>query len=102
MHAVHEAKSAQVRSRIKFIEEGERNTKYLLNFEKARANAKVMDMLKTQDGRILENHESILNEQIDFYRKVYKQTRTFDKCLAENFLHGTDVPQIKEDDRKKK
>ena len=59
VHAVHEAKSAQVRSRIHFIEDGERNTKYVLNLEKARANAKVMDRLKAEDGKILENQESI-------------------------------------------
>ena len=59
VHAVHEAKSAQVRSRIHFIEDGERNTKYVLNLEKARADAKVMDRLKAEDGKILENQESI-------------------------------------------
>ena len=35
IYAVQEAKGAQTRARAKFIEEGEKNTRYFLNLEKA-------------------------------------------------------------------
>lgn len=53
----------------------------------------------TQDSKILDNQEIILNEQTDFYARVYKQNRIFDECFTEKSLDGTDVQQIKEDDR---
>ena len=39
---IEQLKSAQIRSKSKWIEEGERNTKYFLNLEKARANKKTI------------------------------------------------------------
>ena len=36
-----------------------KTVKEILNLEKARTNAKVMDRLKAEDGKILENQESI-------------------------------------------
>ena len=47
----------------------------------------------------MQNQESILNEQTDFYTHVYKKTRKFAEALAAKFLIGTEVPQIKEDDK---
>ena len=66
---IHEAKSAQIRSRIKFTIHGEKNTQNILNLEKARVNVNVFDKLISQDGEILHNQESILNGEPTFIRK---------------------------------
>ena len=34
--SIHKTREAEIRSRIKYIEEGERNTKYFLSMEKVR------------------------------------------------------------------
>jgi hypothetical protein len=69
--AYEDARSAHVRSRVKFIEEGEKNTKYFLNLEKARANSKIMDRFKTSMGDTVTSQEEIMAEQVRFYKDVY-------------------------------
>ena len=48
---VNKARAAQVKAGIKWVAEGERNTKYLLGLEKARGNAKIMESLKNAQGQ---------------------------------------------------
>lgn len=50
----------------KLIEDGEDLKKKKILQKKARANAKVLDKLISQDVEIMQNQESILNEQTDF------------------------------------
>ena len=47
---INRAKGAQVRSRIKWIEEGEKNTKYFLGLEKSRGKANTVTL---RDSSIL-------------------------------------------------
>jgi hypothetical protein len=43
-------RGAQVRARIKWIEEGERNTKYFCDLEKARSKKKIITSLRNESG----------------------------------------------------
>ena len=91
---LEKAKSAQIRSRVKFIEEGEKNTKYFLGLEKARANAKIMDRLETDDGRIITDQQEILKEQVRFYSDVYRQKNNFNEVTANEFTRNLNIPKI--------
>ena len=99
IYAISEARSAQIRSRTKFIEEGEKNTKYFLNLEKARANAKIMDRLKTDNGLTISNQEGILKEQVKFYSNVYSKKRDFDEQRSKDFMCGTNIPTLSEEQK---
>ena len=44
------SRAAQVRARVKWVEEGEKNTKYFLNLEKSRANSKIMERVTDDKG----------------------------------------------------
>ena len=46
IYAVQEAKGAQTRARAKFIEDGEKKTRYFLNLEKAQSQVKIMERIK--------------------------------------------------------
>ena len=46
LYALHEIEGAQVRSRLKWIEEGERNTKYFLGLEKSNFNKKMYEIVE--------------------------------------------------------
>ena len=99
IHNLNDARSAQTRSRVKFIEEGEKNTKYFLGLEKARANAKVMDTLTTNDGHTLTSQTDILKEQVKFYSTVYEKKREFDLNQANNFCRDLNIPKISNVDK---
>ena len=96
---MQEAKSAQIRSRIKYIEEGEKNTKYFLSLEKAHANGKIMDRLKTQEGNILTSQQEIMQEQVRFYKNVFGNANDFNVCRANDFIKNSEIPTLTEQNR---
>ena len=92
------ARAAQVRARVAWIEKGEKNTKYFLHLEKARANAKIMDSLKNEAGQSITNQNEILQTQRNYFANKY-QKKVQPDCLTEKmdrFLNGVKVSQISE------
>ena len=68
------AKGAQVRSRIKWVEQGEKNTKYFLGLEKSRQTRKTITSLYNDKGEITDNQSEILQISKSYYENLYKST----------------------------
>ena len=51
------SRALQVRARVKWVEEGEKNTKYFLNLEKSRANSKIMEKVIDENGHTVTNKQ---------------------------------------------
>ena len=66
-----EARGAILRSKAKWAEAGEKNTKYFLNLEKRNAIDKHIQQLEIAYGQITCHSETILKEQRLFYQKLY-------------------------------
>ena len=79
------AKGAQIRSRVKWVEEGERNTKYFCNLEKSRGKRKIITSLIKDSSVVLTEQNDIIEEQVSFYKNMYSK-----KALAENVIESTD------------
>ena len=62
-----------MRARVKWVEEGEKNTKYFLNLEKSRANSKIMEKVTDDKGRTFTKQVDIMNVQRDFFSNLYKK-----------------------------
>ena len=72
-HIVREQSfGAQVRSRAKWVEEGERSTKYFFNLEKQNASLNTIKQLKTADGSYTTSETEILDEEYNYYKNFYK------------------------------
>lgn len=97
LHELKQAKSAQVRSREKFIAEGEKNTRYFLNLETVRAKLKIMDQLKTEDGNTVTSQGDILQEQVAYYKNAFSKKNIFCELKAEEFIHDVDIPQLSQE-----
>ena len=54
--------AAYIRSRAKWIEQGEKNTSYFLNLEKLHQNNNCITQLVDEKGNIAQNDKSILNK----------------------------------------
>ena len=67
-------KGAQIRSRIKWVEEGEKNTKFFLGLEKSRQTKKTITALKDKDGEIHRDPTKILQLEREFYQDIYKSS----------------------------
>ena len=65
-------RGTMIRSKARFIELGEKNTKYFFNLERANARNKAMSaIMQEETGRMLYGTKEILNEQKLFYKKLY-------------------------------
>lgn len=80
-------RGAQIRSRARWVEDGERSTSYFLRLENHRQTYNTIDRLENSEGRKLEKDEDILNEASKFYSSLYKSTmpnvEAIDKYLKE-------------------
>ena len=92
------AKGAQIRSRVKWIEEGERNTKYFCSLEKSRGRQKVITRLQRESGETVSDQNEVLQEQVSFYKELYNQkTRIQDvKEATGRFIENIAFPRLEE------
>ena len=94
-------KSAQVRSKIKYIAEGDKSTKFFLNLEKSKANAKLFPNIELEDGRLVTNQHDIRNTQREFYKNLYStedENNLIDNNIN-NFLRDSIIPTLSDIDR---
>ena len=95
----HKARAAQVRSRVKWIEDGEKNTKYFLHLEKSRANSKIIDSLTDDNGVTFTNQADILKTQRLYFSNLYKKQTSCNLNKVKNFVSDCSVPTLTEDQR---
>ena len=95
------ARAAQVRSRVKWVEEGEKNTRYFLGLEKVRAQGKVMDRIVTEEGEVVTGQENILKAQTSFFKGLYQNRATASdhKLQFQNFIKGCSIPKLSENQK---
>ncbi|KAK4713267.1 hypothetical protein R3W88_019174 [Solanum pinnatisectum] len=60
----------QQKSKIKWLQEGDQNTKFYHNFLKARRNANRIFTIKDKQGKFLTNTKEINKEFIDYYNEL--------------------------------
>ena len=90
------SRAAQVRARVKWVEEGEKNTKYFLNLEKSRANSKIMEKVTDENGHTITKQANIINVQKDFFFNLYKKKINSDEMeeKIDTFMRNTVTPTI--------
>ena len=67
------AKGAILRAKVNWVERGETNSKYFFSLEKTQAKNKTMKAVKTDNGMVVRDTTKILQEQVNFYKKLYKK-----------------------------
>ena len=79
------------RSRVKWYEEGEKNTKYFYNLEKARYNAKTCYKIITENNEEIVQSSEILKEQRNFFAELYSEDEDVKFTLVNEY--GIYVPE---------
>jgi hypothetical protein len=97
----HAAHSAQIRARVKWIENGEKNTKFFLNLEKSRANSKILTSVKDETGRTVTKQEEILQVQKNYFKNLYRKRIKPDDMQdrIEVFLNNVNVPKLSQEQK---
>ena len=75
-----------LRSKAKWVENGEKNTKYFLNLEKRNYNIKYIKCLVTHENKTINDPNEILKAQFDFYKALYTSKQTKGN-QTENFIN---------------
>ena len=88
---MEKVKGCIFRSKVNYAEMGEKPTKYFLNMEKARYNAKTCYALFNKSNKLVTDTNRILSLQEEFYRELY----TSDKSVRFSFdkQNETPIPQ---------
>ena len=79
------------RSKVRWYEEGEKNTKYFYALEKAKYNAKTCYKMISEEGEEIQDPVKILKEQRKFYQELYDVEEDVNFTLTNTY--GLYVPQ---------
>ena len=79
----HRTKGAILRSKSKWYNEGEKNTKYFLSLEKRHFKQGTISQLKLDDNTIVPSDKEILSECESFYKNLYASK--IEKSSQSNF-----------------
>ena len=88
----------KIRSRVRWISDGEKVTKYFCNLEKRNFVSKCMNSLKKNDGEIISDQSEILRETMQFYKKLYSK-KDRNSTDLEALLSNHNVPRLCESDK---
>ena len=98
-------KSAQIRTKERWIEEGDKNTKFFLNLEKARGNSKVISSLELDDNTIITDQLDILQAQRQYFENLYRIEANVNEDNIEEqlglFVDQNEIPTLNEEQRKR-
>ena len=67
---------AMLRSKARWYEFGEKNSKYFYNLERRNCKKKHITSLTTENNTILSNTKLILEEEANFYKQIYSSKST--------------------------
>lgn len=65
-----------IRSKVKWIEEGEKPSKYFISLESRNFSSKIIPKVEKEDGSTVFNQFEILNELRMFYDNLYQKRET--------------------------
>ena len=86
----YQTKGAFLRSKSRWYNEGEKNTKYFLNLEKRHCKQGTITQLKIHDNELVHSDREILHECETFYKNLYSS-----KTQVNDFPEGFFPPERK-------
>jgi len=89
-----------LRSKVKWAEDGEKNSKFFFNLEKRNYINKHITQLNIE-GTVITDPKLILDEEKHFYEKLYSEQKSTDKNETEmnNMLSSINIPQISPEEK---
>ena len=87
-----------LRSKVKWVEDREKNTKFFLDLEKRNYNNKYIKKLITNNNKEITTLEDIIEEEKCFYKELYA-SQSNKSHIADDFLNIDNIPQLSYHDR---
>ena len=100
----HRARGAMLRSKVQWIEDGEKNTSYFLRLERQNYCNKLITQLNVDD-EIITDKKQILMAEKAFYEKLYSDNIMYDNDILEEsideFTKNSAIPKLNEEQKQK-
>ena len=88
-------KGAMIRTKMKWMEEGEKPSKYFLGLEKRNYNNKAISRLQKSDGTFVTKLKDIQDEQYNYYSKLYTSVNIPQQDIDEHeFFQNVTYPKL--------
>ena len=87
-----------IRSRIRWYEQGEKNTSYFFRMEPRNYTEKRINSLVNDEGKVIDQPEEIMQETHRFYSHLYKENRELISNWTKN-LDMTEINKLREEQR---
>ena len=88
------AKGAIIRSKVKWLEEGEKSTSFFFGVEKYNFNKKHLRKIIVDDGTVITDNDLILRKARNFYKLLYKSNCPTYDDLSNQFFSNNNLPQL--------
>ena len=95
----NKGKQAMFRAKCRWVEQGERPTKYFFNMEKRNYNKKTIRELRLEDESTTINDKQILDQIEVYFRDLYTSEKTFSQEEYDEFTQHSQMPKLSDDDR---
>ena len=92
-------KQAMFRAKCRWVENGERPTKYFFNLEKRNYNKKTISELRLQDESTTNNENVILDQIETFYKNLYTSEGNFSDEACDLFTRNLEIPTLRDEER---
>ena len=96
--AEYKTKGLILRSQARWIEKGEKSTKYFLRLESRNKVKKTATKLQREDGSYTTEAREILQMQADFYEKLYSARNAKSAEEVESYLKTISMPKLSEEE----
>ena len=95
-----ETKSLIIRSRVRWLEEGERSSKYFCNLEDRSWQKKNIYSIRDDEGNIILDQASILQNIHNLHSRLYSNRNSSQNEVLDNeaFLNLIDTPKLSDDE----
>ena len=97
----YKTKGAIIRSKARWYNEGEKNSKYFSNLENRHCKRKTITQIKTSNGSYATNDLDILKEFNSFYSRLYASKKPTVTLLSDNLFFGQEHPTLNDIDKQK-
>ena len=102
IYNIDRTEAARIRSKVQWIEEGEKCSSYFLGLEKSRAISSTVFRLKSSDGSIITNEDDVVESFANHFRNVYNDELIDHNSIdinMNNFLENIELKKISTDER---
>lgn len=93
---MHRIKRSIVRARAKWVEEGEKPTRYFFNLENRNYVSKIIPRLQKDNGEIITEQVTVLEEVSSFYKHLYSSSDNthIQHLNLSEYLKNYDIPKL--------